>query len=86
MQTPVTTRRWLIIASAVVGISMVNMTCGGEVSDFPDEDGGAQDGGTLGPDGGPLDPLCTGVVCTPGFSCVNGLCEMDEPTSGIAGP
>ena len=66
---------------------MFYLACGGDIGEFPDEDGGiSRDAGRTGQDGGPEDPLCTGVVCSPGFSCVNGLCEQDTPTSGIAGP
>lgn len=84
--SPSSVRRWVVTASVAAGASLFYMACGGEIEEFPGEDGGLyRDGGNRGSDGGPVDPLCTGVVCAPGYTCTNGLCESDAPASGIEG-
>lgn len=61
--------------------SVFYLACGADPNATDGGNNTSKDGGTT-KDGGTIDPLCTGVVCNPGFTCKNGVCEMDPPMSG----
>ncbi|MCA2980354.1 MAG: hypothetical protein INH41_22700 [Myxococcaceae bacterium] len=77
-------QRWLVAAALMACASMFYLACGPMPSADAGVDGGIPSTTDAGrsADGGPQDPLCTGVVCNPGSTCRNGVCELDMPTSG----